>query len=76
MYLDKENEYPEAKLNPWLQERFKLVDQKRNNSGRKTTKELAKYPYRFGEVRQTGNERCIVIPRCSSESKLSSRWSC
>ena len=38
-------------------------------SDRKTTKELADHPHRFGEVRQRGDEQTIVVPRVSSENR-------
>lgn len=62
--------YEEASSNDWLHSRFKLVEEKRRESDRATTQELARYPYRFGEVRQLGNETAIVVPRVSSESRL------
>jgi hypothetical protein len=58
-----------AKNNTWLRNRFNTVEQLRLNSNRATTIELAKLPYRFGEVRQTGNENVIVIPAISSENR-------
>ncbi|MEL6846379.1 MAG: DNA methyltransferase, partial [Bacteroidota bacterium] len=44
-----ENDYKEALDNRWLTERFEAVKQKRNKSKRKTTKQLAEVPFRFGE---------------------------
>jgi hypothetical protein len=58
-----------ADQNPWLHERFESVRELRSASSRATTNELAAFPYRFGEVRQSGNERTIVVPRVSSESR-------
>lgn len=65
----QENEYLEAKQNQWLNQRFQAVYKQRSESKRATTKELAETPYRFGEVRQTGNEILTIIPRVSSESR-------
>jgi hypothetical protein len=45
------------------------VRAQRAKSDRATTKALASTPYRFGEVRQTGRETAIVVPRVSSESR-------
>ena len=64
-----EEDYSEAKRNKWLATRFARVAEERKKSSRKTTKELAGVPYRFGEVRQTGTESIIVIPRVSSENR-------
>lgn len=64
-----EDEVKEAVNNNWLNSRFESVRQQRATSDRKTTRELAAVPYRFGEVRQSGNERTIVVPRVSSENR-------
>ncbi|EDX74324.1 conserved hypothetical protein [Coleofasciculus chthonoplastes PCC 7420] len=64
-----DEEYPEAKHNAWLSDRFESVRIKRETSNRQTTQQLADTPYRFGEVRQRGNERVIVVPRVSSENR-------
>jgi hypothetical protein len=58
-----------VKNNQWLRNRFDAVQALRHKSNRATTNELARVPYRFGEVRQTGNETVIVVPRVSSESR-------
>jgi len=63
------DEYDRAKCNPWLDKRFKLVEEQRASSNRSTTVQLAKVPYRFGEVRQYGSENLIVIPAISSENR-------
>lgn len=54
---------------PSLKERFDNVCDQRIKSERLTTKELSKYPYKFGEVRQVGNEEIIAIPAISSENR-------
>ncbi|WP_119168120.1 class I SAM-dependent DNA methyltransferase [Algihabitans albus] len=64
-----DEEYQEARENDWLNDRFESVRSQRSSSNRATTKQLAGTPYRFGEVRQTGNERTIVVPRVSSENR-------
>jgi len=64
-----DDEYEEAKDNEWLNSRFNLVEEKRLKSDRETSKELAKKPYRFGEVRQKGINNAIIVPRVSSENR-------
>jgi len=64
-----DDDYADAKKNSWLNNRFDSVQRKRESSNRKTTKELASTPYRFGEIRQTGTERTVLIPRVSSENR-------
>jgi hypothetical protein len=58
-----------ATRNNWLVQRFDSVRRQRAASGRETTNALANQPHRFGEVRQTGNEIALIIPRVSSESR-------
>ncbi|WP_255440746.1 DNA methyltransferase [Paracoccus sp. MC1854] len=60
-----------ASSNTWLAERFSAVRAQRAASSRPTTQVLASVPYRFGEVRQTGLERTIVVPAISSENRES-----
>lgn len=62
-------DYAEAAANPWLADRFAIVRDHRASSDRKATQALARIPYRFGEVRQTGDEIPIVVPRHSSENR-------
>ncbi len=64
-----DNDLDEANKVAWLRDRFGAVKQQRANSDRATTKALAQTPHRFGEVRQTGNERVIAVPRVSSENR-------
>jgi hypothetical protein len=64
-----DDEYQATNTNIWLRERFESVRAQRGQSDRATTKALARTPYRFGEVRQLGNERSIVVPRVSSENR-------
>ena len=59
----------EATENEWLAARFEAVRAKREASDRETTRQLADSPHRFGEVRQSGSETAIVVPRHSSESR-------
>jgi hypothetical protein len=65
-----DSEVQQATRNAYLSRRFDAVKACREASDRKTTNELAKTPHRFGEVRQSGIERTIVVPRVSSEDRL------
>ena len=53
----------------WLTARFAAVRKQRCSSARQTTRDLASVPFRFGEVRQTGEEACILVPGHSSEAR-------
>lgn len=64
-----EKEFLNSSNNDWLTNRFKQVKKTRLDSSRPTTQKLAKFPYRFGEIRQKGTERVIVIPSISSENR-------
>lgn len=61
--------YTTANSNMWLRDRFEAVRQQRSNSDRPTTQELADLPWRFGEVRQVGNEAVIFVAKTSSENR-------
>ncbi len=65
----EDKDYSEARKNPWLNDRFEAVRNQRKASDRATTKQLANTPYKFGEIRQTGNEIIIAIPAISSENR-------
>ncbi|MET4841921.1 type IIL restriction-modification enzyme MmeI [Bradyrhizobium japonicum] len=58
-----------AATNPWLNARFDRVRAQRVASDRPTTKALADIPYRFGEVRQTGEETVLAVAAISSENR-------
>ena len=64
-----DTEYKAAQKNTWLASRFEEVCVSRAKSSRMITNELASVPYRFGEVRQTGEETVIIIPGVSSEGR-------
>ena len=64
-----DDELSEASGNAWLRDRFQAVRRQRAASTRKTTACLAERPHRFGEVRQTGCETLLIVPRVSSESR-------
>ena len=61
--------WPEASESEWLASRFEAVREKREDSDRSKTQELAEVPHRFAEVRQSGSETAIIVPRHSSESR-------
>ncbi len=64
-----DDEYPAANGNAWLRDRFDAVRAQRAGSDRTTTNALAARPYRFGEVRQSGNETVIAVAAISSENR-------
>ncbi|WP_269515165.1 class I SAM-dependent DNA methyltransferase [Brevundimonas subvibrioides] len=63
------HEYEEARRFVWLNGRFERVRLGRLESNRAATKDLAAKPFAFGEIRQTGNERALVMPRITSERR-------
>ena len=58
-----------ANGNAWLRSRFEAVEMTRRASSRTTTTKLGNMPYRFGEVRQTGDETVTIVPSVSSERR-------
>lgn len=62
-------DYEAAQQNEWLKAHFAGVRLQRTASNRPTTKQLASMPFRFGEVRQEGNEVVTIVPSVSSESR-------
>jgi len=64
-----DNEREEAAANNWLTKRFDKVRETRKKSERATTQALSDRPHRFGEVRQVGDEKIIVVPGVSSEGR-------
>ena len=64
-----DEDFEEAMENAWLAAQFEAVRAQRAASHRTTTKQLAEKPHRFGEVRQSGLETVIVVPRVSSENR-------
>jgi hypothetical protein len=63
------DKFSSARQNEWLRRRFDAVRQQRSNSDRATTQELADVPWRFGEVRQNGDESVIFVAKTSSENR-------
>jgi hypothetical protein len=68
LWLDK-TEAAILSENKMVLERLNGVKQMRLDSDKKQTKELAKTPFLFGEIRQNGNELPVVIPLHSSENR-------
>jgi hypothetical protein len=64
-----DDERSKAGQNSWLRGRFQLVELARKRSRRATTATLGQRAYRFGEVRQRGDEVTIATPRVSSETR-------
>ena len=64
-----DSQYRDAIANDWLSNRITSVENHRSSSDREATKKLAAMPFKFGEVRQTGNEVPVIIPRHSSENR-------
>lgn len=58
-----------ASANIWLRTRFESVQEKRQSSDRAATKKLGDAPYKFGEVRQTGEEVVMIVAKTSSEQR-------
>jgi hypothetical protein len=52
-----------------ISERLKAVTAMRLDSTKDATIALAKVPYKFGEIRQSGDEVLIIVPRVSSETR-------
>lgn len=62
-------DYALAKECGWLNRRFFSVEEMRRKSSRAATQKLSSVPFRFGEVRQSGAETVILVPRVSSENR-------
>lgn len=52
-----------------IAQRIEGVRKMRIQSTKAATVEIAKTPYKFGEIRQSGNEELIIVPSVSSESR-------
>src|SRR5690554_361534 len=59
----------EALSIPTIKERIDRVREMRLLSTKKATRESAKAPHRFGEVRQVGSELITIVPSVSSENR-------
>lgn len=67
LLIEKVEEYNMLQDNPVLAERFNQVQQFRGASSKKNTKELAKQPWKIGELRYTGKS-VIASPQTASEN--------
>lgn len=65
----RDEDYETAREVPFLAARFSRVELARSGSRRATTNSLSRYPYRFGEVRQSGNESVIIVSKTASENR-------
>lgn len=66
----EDDEYEDAKNNPWLSARFELVERHRSTSKRAGTNKGARTPHRFGEVIGQGkNGGTTITPRHTSERR-------
>jgi hypothetical protein len=65
----KEADRDRSEKNIWLRSRFEAVKEQRQASSRTTTAKLSSVPFRFGEVRQKGDETVIIVPSVSSETR-------
>ena len=64
-----DEDYEVAREVPFLASRFNRVEMARRESKRPTTNSLSRYPYRFGEVRQSGNELVIIVSKTASDNR-------
>lgn len=59
----------EALLCPEIEKRVSAVKRMRLASRKEATRKGARFPHRFDEIRQRGDETAIIIPKVSSESR-------
>ena len=64
-----DGQYEEANEIPALASRFNRVRTAREQSKRPATNSLSRFPYRFGEVRQTGEESVIIVSKTASDNR-------
>lgn len=64
-----EQDAEELSKNPRIANRLSGVKKMRLESDKQQTNDLAKKPFKFGEIRQSGNEIPFIIPRVSSERR-------
>jgi hypothetical protein len=64
-----DDDYEKAKAVPSLASRFNRVKTARAQSKRAATNSLSQWPYRFGEVRQTGDESVIIVSKTASDNR-------
>lgn len=64
-----DNKVSEANNIPEFGGRFKAVREARLKSPKAATKAGARWPHRFEEVKQSGAEKVIIVPKVSSETR-------
>lgn len=64
-----ESDYKELRGVDEFSARFSMVEEMRSKSDKKLTRDGAKTPYEFQQVRQTGQEMVFQVPRHSSENR-------
>lgn len=64
-----DNEFPVAQNIPEIGYRIDGVRQARLASTAPSTREYAKYPYKFRQIQGICKENCIVVPRVTSENR-------
>lgn len=62
-------DFEEANQIPFLRSRFNRVESARYASKRPATIALGRYPYRFGEVRQSGEESAVIVSKTASDNR-------
>ena len=67
--MDWSDEKSRAEINSHIAARLENVARMRERSDKPLTREGAKTPHLFQQVRQTGRERVIIVPSVSSESR-------
>ena len=65
----EDKDLAEAERIPAIKERIEAVRAMRLTSSKQATVQIADRAHRFDEVRQTGKEICIIVPRVSSETR-------
>lgn len=65
----EDDEIEQAEKNSIIRERLNNIVKIRNSSSKSQTKEAAKWPHRFGEIRHKKSDYTIVVPRVSSENR-------
>lgn len=64
-----DDQYEKANEIPALAFRFNRVRTAREQSKRPATNSLSRFSYRFGEIRQTGDESVIIVSKTASENR-------
>ena len=65
----KDEDLSEARAIPSIRDRIEAVREMRLASRKRATRKAALSAHRFGELRQSGSETAIIVPRHSSENR-------